>query len=151
MTFRGTFEHSLDGKHRLTVPAKFREALAGTPIVLAASPELDADSPRCVAIWLPEDYERYVERTLSTLNPASPTARALERFFFNSSAEAELDSANRVMIPSNLMRYGSLEKDVIVTGSGRCVEVWDRARFESYQEGFLAQIPDLTASLGQSA
>ncbi len=150
MIFRGTFEHALDAKHRLTVPAKFRAALAGGA-VLAASPEIDEDTPRCVSIWRPEDFEAYVERMLGAQNPGSPIVRQLERFFFNNSSEAELDSANRLMIPPNLMRYGDLTKDVVVAGSGRCIEVWDRTRFGSYQEGVLARIPDLTASLGNTA
>jgi MraZ protein len=150
LIFRGTFEHALDAKHRLTVPAKFRAALSGGA-VLAASPEIDDETPRCVSIWRPEDFDPYVERVLGSQNPGSPIARQLERFFFNNSAEAELDSANRLMIPPNLMRYGNLTKDVIVAGSGRCIEVWDRGRFEAYQEGVLARIPELTARLGDTA
>jgi MraZ protein len=150
LIFRGTFEHALDAKHRLTVPAKFRAALA-SGAVLAASPEIDEASPRCVSIWRPEDFEVYVDRMLGAHNPGSPVVRQLERFFFNNSAEAELDSANRLMIPPNLLRYGNLGKDVVVAGSGRCLEVWDRARFEAYQEGVLARIPELTARLGNTA
>ena len=67
-------------------------------------------------------------RDAAGLNPFSPKARELKRFFFNSSFDTELDSANRLMIPPTLMRYASLDKDVVVTGSGECLEVWDRAR-----------------------
>jgi MraZ protein len=150
LTFRGTFEHSLDAKHRLTVPAKFRAALAGG-LVLAASPEINPGDPRCVSVWRPEDYEAYTDKTLGELNPASPTARQLERFFFNNSFDAELDSANRLMIPSNLMRYAGLDKDVIVAGSGRCLEIWDRRQYDAYRDDVLTRIPDLTRSLGHTA
>ena len=118
MIFRGTFEHALDAKHRLTVPAKFRAALSAG-VVLAASPEVSEGSPRSVSIWTPDDYEAFTKQTLNGLNPSSPKARELKRFFFNSSFDAELDSANRLMIPPPLMRYASLDKDVVVTGSGR--------------------------------
>ena len=60
MTFRGTFEHALDAKHRLTIPAKFRAALAGG-VVLAASPEIEPGAPRTVAIWTPEAYDAYTD------------------------------------------------------------------------------------------
>ena len=150
MIFRGTFEHALDAKHRLTVPSKFRAALAG-PLVIAASPEIDHDSPRCMALWRPEDYEDYTSRTLQTMNPVDPVARQLERFFFNNSFDAELDSANRLMIPPMLMNYAGLDKDVIVAGSGKCVEVWDRTRYQAYNDAVLARVPDLTASLGHTA
>jgi MraZ protein len=150
LIFRGTFEHALDAKHRLTVPSKFRAALAGG-VVLAASPEVSEGSPRCVSLWTPESYEAYTGQTLSGLNPISSRARELKRFFFNSSFDTELDSANRVMIPPPLIRYGNLDKDVIVTGSGECIEVWNRAAYDGYREDVLARIPDIAASLGDTA
>jgi transcriptional regulator MraZ len=150
LIFRGTFEHALDAKHRLTVPSKFRAALSGG-VVIAASQEATSESPRCVSIWTPDGYEEFTRQTLSGLNPSSPTARELKRFFFNSSFDTELDAANRLMIPPPLMRYAELQKDVIVTGSGECIEVWDRARYEGYREDVLTRIPDITASLGDTA
>jgi MraZ protein len=150
LIFRGTFEHALDAKHRLTVPSKFRPALAGG-VVLAASHEASPGSPRSVSIWAPEEYETFTAQTLAGLNPVSPKARELKRFFFNSSFDAELDSANRLMIPPPLMRYANLDKDVIVTGSGECIEVWDRGAYDAYRDDVLGRIPDIAASLGDTA
>jgi MraZ protein len=150
VNFRGTFEHSLDAKHRLTVPAKFRAALSAG-VVLAASHEVTPGSPRSVSIWTPQGYEAFTAQTLSDLNPSSPRARELRRFFFNSSFDIELDSANRLMIPPLLMRYANLDRDVIVTGSGDCIEVWDRKAYEGYHADILTRIPDIAASLGDTA
>jgi MraZ protein len=150
LIFRGTFEHALDAKHRLTVPAKFRAALA-SGVVLAASHEVEPTSPRCVSIWTPDTYESFTAQALSGLNPLSPKARELNRFFFNSSFDAELDSANRLMIPTALMRYAGLDKEVIVAGSGECVEVWDRNAYDAYRDDILTRIPEIAASLGDTA
>jgi MraZ protein len=150
LIFRGTFEHTLDAKHRLTVPSTFRAGLAG-PLVVAASPELEPDSPRCMAIWTPDAYDDYTSRTLAPLSPAAPLARRLERFFFNYSFDAELDSANRVMIPPKLLAYAGLARDVTVAGSGKCVEVWDRSAFDSDTDALVSQIPGLTASLDHTS
>jgi MraZ protein len=150
LIFRGTFEHALDAKHRLTVPSKFRAALADG-VVIAASPETSPGTPRCVSIWTPVDYEGFTVQTLAGLNPASPKARELKRFFFNASFDSELDSANRLMIPPPLMRYANLDKDVIVTGSGECIEVWDRNAYDAYRDDVLGRIPDIAASLGDTA
>ncbi len=150
MIYRGTFEHALDAKHRLTVPAKFRAALAGG-VVLAASHEVSEGSPRSVSIWTPDAYETFTTATLDGLNPLTPRARELKRFFFNSSFDSELDSANRVMIPPPLMRYAELGKDVIVTGSGECIEVFDRGAYDRYSQDVLTRIPDIAASLGDTA
>jgi MraZ protein len=150
LTFRGTFEHALDAKHRLTIPAKYRGALANG-VVLAASHELEPGAPRTVAIWTPEAYDAYTTSTLAGLNPASPKARELKRFFFNASFDTELDSANRVMIQPNLIAYAGLDREVVVTGSGECLEVWDRALYKKNFEEVLTRIPELAASLGNTA
>jgi MraZ protein len=150
LTFRGTFEHALDAKHRLTIPAKFRAALANG-VVLAAAHEVEPGAPRTVAIWTPDAYDAYTSSTLAGLNPASPKARELKRFFFNASHDTELDAANRVMIPPHLIAYAGLSKEVVVTGSGECLEVWDRARYRRNFDEVLTRIPELAASLGDTA
>jgi MraZ protein len=150
LNFRGTFEHALDAKHRLTIPAKFRGALA-KGVVLAASAEVQVGAPRTVAVWTPEDYDAFTASTLDGLNPSSPKARELKRFFFNASFDTELDAANRVMIPPQLISYAGLQKEVVVTGSGECLEVWDRARYGQNFEEVLTRIPDIAASLGNTS
>jgi MraZ protein len=150
LTFRGTFEHALDAKHRLTVPSKFRAALAGG-VVLAASPETTAAAPRSIAIWPPDAYEAYTAAALTGLSPISPEARDLKRFFFNYSHDTELDSAHRVMIPPALMDYAGLDREVVVTGSGECLEVFDRAKYAGYSDDVLSRVPDIAAKLGHTA
>jgi MraZ protein len=149
LIFRGTFEHALDAKHRLTVPAKFRAALAAG-VVLAASPETTAAAPRSIAIWTAESYEAYAAAALQGLSPLSPEARDMKRFFFNYSQDTELDSANRVMIPPMLLEYAGLDKDVVVTGSGECLEVFDRSKYTGYSEDVLIRVPDIAAKLGHT-
>jgi MraZ protein len=147
--FRGTFEHALDAKHRLTIPAKFRAALAGG-VVLAASHETDAGTPRAIGIWPTQEYEAYTAAALAGISPLSPEARDLNRFFYAFSHDTELDAANRVMIPPNLMQYAGLVKDVVVTGSGRCLEVFDRAGYYDYSKNVLTRVPDIAANLGHT-
>lgn len=147
MIFRGTFEHALDAKHRLTVPAQYRAALAGK-LVIALSPETAPGSEmRSLAIWPSlEAYDAYTNAALSRMNPLSPVARELRRTLYNNSWEVELDSANRLMIPAPALAYAGLIKEVTITGSGDCLEVWDRAAFAKYNEASLARFPEITAS-----
>jgi MraZ protein len=150
LNFRGTFEHSLDAKHRLTVPAKYRATLAGG-VIVAISPETEPGTPRTAAIWVPEDYDEFVASALAGLNPMSARARDLNRFFANNSLETELDSANRVMIPPFALAYANLSKDVTVTGSGTHLEVWDRASYAGYNEGLMARFTELAAGVEHTA
>ncbi len=146
MIFRGTFEHALDAKHRLTVPAKYRAALAGG-VVLALTPEIEAGSTRSLAIWPAEAFEEYAAQAMADANPLSPRARKMQRTIHNNAFDLELDSANRLMIPARAMVFAGLEKDVVVAGSGPCLEVWDRTAYYDYNDAALAEFPEITASL----
>ncbi len=150
MIFRGTFDHTLDEKHRLTIPSKFRLALS-EGAVLAKSNEIESGSPRCVSIWTPQGYEEFTGRVLASLNPLSPRARDLKRFFFNNSFDVELDKANRLMVPQPLMEYAGLDRNVVVAGSGECIELWDRDAYNRYHDGVMTRIPEIAASLGDTA
>ena len=143
MAFRGTFELTLDAKNRLTVPAKLRAALA-EGVVLAKGVE------RNVGIWKPEDYEAQIQATLAGQNPMSPQARELRRFFSSGAFDTELDAAGRVMIPAFLVEHAGLNRDVVVTGAGDCLEVWSREAWRDYEPDLTNRITDITASLDTS-
>ena len=149
MIFRGTFEHSLDAKHRLTVPSRFRAALSGGA-VLARSHEVQTGSARAVAIWTPDGYKAFTTAVLAQLNPLAPEARELKRFFFNYAYDVDLDSANRLMVPPLLLEYAGLSKDVVVAGSGECIELWDRSAYRDYHDDVATRIPDIAARLGNT-
>jgi MraZ protein len=118
--------------------------------VLAASPETSQGAPRSIAIWTPEAYETYTAAALQGLNPMSRPARELKRFLFGYSHDTELDSAHRVMIPSKHIEFAGLDREVIVIGSGECLEVFDRAPYDAYASDQLTRIPDLAESLGDT-
>lgn len=144
LAFRGTFEYTLDAKNRLTVPAKFRAVLSeGVVLAKAVEP--------CIAVWTPGGYDDYTRGALQGLNALSPQARELRRYFSANAFDTELDSAGRVMVPGFLLEHAALAKDVVVTGAGECLEVWDRKSWTAYNGDLTSRVPDLTASLGHPA
>ncbi|MGH2844002.1 MAG: division/cell wall cluster transcriptional repressor MraZ [Solirubrobacteraceae bacterium] len=145
LIFRGTFEYALDAKHRLTIPARYRGALADG-VVLAFSPETEPGTPRSLSIWPTDAYGEYAEAALAGVNPLSPRARETQRMLNANSFDLEPDAANRLMIPAQALRYADLDKEVVITGSGPCLEVWDRAAYETYSEAALARFPEIAAS-----
>ena len=141
MAFRGHFEHSLDAKNRLSIPARFRASIAaGT--VLAKDPE------PCVAVWTPETHEAIIQRALAGLNPMGSQYRKLSRFYQGNSFEIDLDASGRVTLPPPLLAHAGIEKEVVVVGVGDHLEVWDKGRWLREQEGLDAQIGEVTESLG---
>ena len=141
MAYRGTFDHTLDAKNRLTIPAKFRASLADG-VVLAKGIE------RCVQVWTPAAFDAYVSTALAGMNPLSEPARKLNRFFAANSLDTELDAAGRVMVPGFLLDHAALRKEVVVTGAGDCLEVWGRDAWADYNEALSNELPDIAAGFG---
>jgi MraZ protein len=144
--FRGTFDHTLDAKNRLTVPARYRAALADG-VVLA----MPVDLKPCVGVWRPQEYDAYTRRALAELPPLSPRRAELERFFYGSSQDAELDAAGRVMVPGFLGRYAALAKEVIVVGVGERLELWDKGAWDDHRSTLLGGVAEATARVDDAA
>ena len=143
MAFRGTFDYTLDAKNRLTVPAKFRASLSDG-VVLAKR------VAGCVAVWRPDDYDAYMQAALERFHPMSPEAEQLQRFFSANAHDTELDSAGRIMVPSFLLQHAALGKEVVVTGAGICLEVWDRGAWQEYNARLTDDVAAITSRLGDA-
>lgn len=124
--FMGEYEHSIDEKGRLIVPAKFREDL-GLRFVVTRG--LD----RCLFVYPSAEWERLVEEKLQALPLGKTEARAFVRTFMSGATECELDKQGRIMLPANLRTYAGLEKDVVVIGVSARVEIWAKGEWEKYR------------------
>jgi len=115
MIFLGTFEHNLDSKNRLTLPAKFANKL-GKLVVLSKG--FDG----CLQLRNEEEFNKYSEQLMS-LSQNHKDTRIVVRQLLANAADLEIDKANRILIPTNLLKEGSLTKDVIVIGVGNKIEI----------------------------
>jgi MraZ protein len=141
LAFRGHYEHSLDAKNRLSIPARFRAAFS-SGVVLAKDPE------PCVAIWPTETHESIIQRALGGLNPMGSQHRKLSRFFQANSWDLDLDATGRVTLPPPLLGHAGVGKEVVVAGVGDHLEVWDRERWNAQQESLDSEIEEVTERLG---
>jgi MraZ protein len=115
----GAYDHTIDDKNRLTLPAKYREAFKDGVVVTRG---LDG----CLFAYRRPDWDRLVESRLAPLDPLSPETRRLQRFFYAGAAESELDKQGRMMIPAQLIEHAKLGKEVVVAGVNDRLEIWDR-------------------------
>ena len=120
----GEYDHTIDDKNRLTLPARFRQALAGG-IVLTRG--LDA----CVEAYPADDWQQLVESRLAGLNPLSHETRVLERFYYTGAVESTPDKQGRVMLPPTLIEHAGLGREVVVVGMRDRLEIWDRASWRA--------------------
>ncbi|HHT72657.1 MAG TPA: division/cell wall cluster transcriptional repressor MraZ [Firmicutes bacterium] len=124
--FMGEYQHTLDAKGRLIVPAKFREGL-GVGGVLTRG--LD----NCLFLFPREEWQA-LEEKLKSLPLTKAGARQFVRFLFSGATDCELDKQGRIAVPQNLRDYAEIEKEAVVIGVSNRVEIWSKARWESYIE-----------------
>lgn len=120
----GEYQHSVDAKGRLIVPAKFREALGETFVVTRG---LD----NCL-FGYPMNEWRKLEEKLKGLPMTKKDTRAFARFFFSGATEVEIDKQGRINIPSTLITHAHLEKDCVVLGVSNRIEIWAKDAWETY-------------------
>ena len=115
----GEYEHTIDDKNRLTLPARFRQAFAEGIVVTRG---MDG----CLFAYTRPDWDRLVGSRLAMLDPLSKEGRRMQRFFFSGAAETELDKQGRVGLPAALLQHAKLDRDVVVAGVHDHLEIWDR-------------------------
>ena len=122
--FMGEYQHTVDTKGRLIIPAKFRDDL-GDGFVITRG--LD----HCL-FGYPIDEWRKLEEKLKELPMTKKDARAFARFFFSGATEVEIDKQGRINIPSTLIQHANLEKECVVVGVSSKIEIWSKDAWENY-------------------
>ena len=112
----GQYPHSIDAKGRLFIPAKLREELGGTFYVT-----IDVADP-CLTVYSEKGWEQLAEKFESL--PYSKS-RKVQRLIYGNAMKCEPDAQGRILLPQNLRSHAKLEKDVIVVGVSKRVEIWN--------------------------
>jgi len=124
--FMGEYQHTIDEKGRMIIPAKFRDELGSSFVITRG---LD----QCLFVY-PMSEWAVMEQKLKALPLMKSDARAFTRFFFSGAVECELDKQGRVNIPGNLRDHAKLEKECVVIGVSTRVEVWSKEAWDNYSQ-----------------
>jgi MraZ protein len=136
----GEYEHTIDEKNRLTLPAKFRHTF-GDGVVLTRG--LDG----CVFAYRRTDWARLVESRLAALDPLRTETRQLQRHFFAGAAEDAPDRQGRVTMPAHLVKHAQLGREVTIVGVHDHLEIWDRAAWRKELERVEGSAEDVAERL----
>ena len=120
----GEYQHSLDEKGRLIIPAKFREDLGENFVITRG---LD----NCLFAY-PLSQWKVIEEKVKELPTSQAETRAFVRMFFSGAVEAELDKQGRIIIPQQLREHARVERDVYVIGVSTKVEIWAKEIWDNY-------------------
>ncbi len=118
--FRGRFEHNLDEKGRVAIPARFRDLILGdqdrASIVIT-------NTDKCLAAYCLKDWE-LLEKKIATLSQFDPKVSAFKRVIIGCAQECEFDRAGRILIPADLRRDAGIERECVVVGQINKFEIW---------------------------
>ena len=135
----GEYQHNLDTKGRIIIPAKFRDELGDTMVVTRW---LDG----CLAIYTMEQWQSLYEK-LRTLPSTKREARRFTHMIMAKASECTLDTQGRIRLPQPLIQEASLEKACVVIGVSDHVEIWDQEKWNEYYEVASESFEDIAESL----
>jgi MraZ protein len=138
----GEHEHTIDDKHRLTLPARFRQAFTDGVV-------LTRGMDGCLYAYPRKQWERTADE-IGSLNDLSPEGRVMKRFFFAGAAVDEPDRQGRIAVPPALARHAGLGRDVVVAGVYDHLEIWDRASWEEQMRQVEGSVEDVARRLAST-
>jgi MraZ protein len=122
--FVGQYQHNIDIKGRLAVPAKFRNELKNSIVTKG----LD----NCLFLYSKKEWEK-MAKSVSAYSVNRSNARGYARFILAGAMEVETDKQGRIIIPDYLRKFAGLAKEVIIAGLFDRLEIWDKDKWQAYQ------------------
>jgi len=123
--FLGEYKTNFSGKGRVVLPRKFRQELKGQEIILSRGFE------GCILGFDLKDFEKEARKQLE-ISVTEERARYLRRYLFSGSESVELDAQGRIIIPSALLDFASVKKEVAIIGAGDHFEIWENKIWQKH-------------------
>jgi len=136
----GQYEHTIDAKKRLALPAKFRGEL-GDKVIITKGVE------NCLVVYTEKEWQIFSEK-LSNLPISQIGARSFARIILAGAMEIELDKLGRILLPDYLKNYAGLKKDVAVCGLSNRLEIWDLEKWNEYNKEAEKGVQEIVSQLG---
>ena len=138
----GEYEHTIDDKNRLTLPAKFRSGFADG-VVLAFSHD------GCLEAYPTAQYEETISERIKAIDPISKEAKIMRRAYFSAATVTEMDKQGRVVLPAGMAQRAGIDKDVVVAGLYDYLEIWDRDAWKVQRNDVEGRVEDVAERLAK--
>ncbi|MCF6268288.1 MAG: division/cell wall cluster transcriptional repressor MraZ [Melioribacteraceae bacterium] len=127
--FLGSFNYTLDAKGRIAIPARLRKFVspdANNTFVLTRG------SAKCINIYPMNYWKELLESKLDKLNSFDPKETKFMRLFLQEASEDQFDTQSRLLVPKKLIDFAEIEKDIVILGMNKYIEVWNPKLYEQY-------------------
>ena len=132
--FRGLHTINLDAKGRLAIPTKYRDTLAG---LCDAKMVVTVDiEERCLLVYPLNEWE-IIQSKIADLPNMSPVVRRMQRMLIGHANDIELDGNGRILLPQPLREYAELDKEVVLMGQGKKLELWSKSVWDARRDEYL--------------
>jgi MraZ protein len=132
MLLTGEYQNKMDSKKRISIPAKLREILGKTVVITRG---LD----QCLFVYPTDTWNEFAEK-VNKLPLSQESGRSFARLIFSGAQEVEIDNLGRILIPDYLKDYASLEKEVVIIGTGSRLEIWNKDKWEKYRTNEIEEL-----------
>jgi len=123
--FFGTYTPRMDDKGRVTLPARYRDNFATGAMLVRGQ-------DHCLYVFTPEGFEEFAESAINA-PITDERARGYQRYMLANTDEQRLDAQGRISIPARMREYAGLSKDLVITGVGLRMEIWDATEWQEYE------------------
>ena len=131
--FIGEYTHTIDSKRRLSLPAKYRKLLGRSAVVTRGTDE------NCLFLYSKDEWKKTPQKAIQEKESANGITRKnirdMNRLFYASAVEVEIDSSGRILLPMNLSSYAILKEKVVLAGIENRIEIWDEENWHQYLLG----------------
>jgi len=140
--FLGEFQHTIDSKGRVSIPAKFRQFLKEGAVVTRGIGD------HCLFIYSKDEFEKLAQK-IASLPIGKADSRALARQVLAGAANIEIDKLGRALIPDYLRQYAKIKKTVVLAGLFNRIEIWDSEEWELYKRNTEKGSEEIAEKLGE--
>jgi len=137
----GEYQHSIDNKKRLAVPAKLRKEIGEKAV-------LTRGLNNCLALYPLGEWQKLTDK-LGQLPMGQGDSRGFSRIMFAGAVEVEMDQLGRILMPDYLKNYAGLKQKVVIAGVNNRLEIWDEERWESYKQEMEKNTDIIAEKLGE--
>ena len=135
ISFLGEYDATIDAKGRFLLPAGLKKQL---PENDSAQFVINRGFEKCLTLYPLQSWNPLFSK-ISKLNDFNPKVREFRRYFLNGATQVETDTANRILIPKNLMEHAGLKKDIVLVSALNKIEIWDKQQYQQFFETFTAE------------
>lgn len=144
--FRGQYDHTLDTKGRVSLPARFREVLSEESIDAADRVILTRTFQKCLVVYPFQQWTEFEDR-IRKLPQFDPAVQRLKRVYIAGAVECSLDKHGRILVPSTMREYADLLRDVVWVGQLETIELWSQTRWQAAMDEALEDPKGLSQAM----